>query len=87
MLLGVRRRAGNPQQILRRGRTQHRVDVNALFEQRLAQAAQVDSLRRMTTGTMAVSPGSTLKPRERSSSRSSCAMRSKCSAPLRLLFA
>src|SRR5450759_3183938 len=32
----------------------------------------------ITTGTIAVSPGSTLNPRERSSSRSDCAVRSRC---------
>ena len=40
--LGVRGGARNAQQVLRGRRPQHRVDVDALFEQRLAQAAEID---------------------------------------------
>ena len=34
--------AGDPQQILRGGGAQDRIDVDALFEQRLAEAAELD---------------------------------------------
>ena len=41
---GVRGGAGDAQQVLRGGRTQHRVDVDAFLQQRLAEAAQIQLL-------------------------------------------
>src|SRR5260370_5132328 len=44
MLFGVGGGARNAQQVLRRGRTQHRIDVDAFFEQLFAQAAEIEFL-------------------------------------------
>ena len=39
--VGMGRRAGDPKQVMRRGGPQHRIDVNAFFEQRFAEVAEI----------------------------------------------